>query len=416
VEFCIFVMSMIFLILVATIKKIPLLSPYSVFSLFQILYNLVPWSAAKVDAFANNLLGDRSLIAFQLLLAASANLAFGIAHLLFYRNVSFPRIANFHKERSKSFVFILSPLFFLTLFFVHIYGWNSLTAAYGTGKTTGGWLYGFTAYSKELMVAAYLFYLYKFGLDKWALVIFFENILIMIIDGARTTGLPLIILTFMIWNNQIELRKKKRVYLCLLLGLLATIGTRSLMVGGNSMIEKLVIPITVEGAMGSYSSLQSIYAIQHQSGIELPYTFGGSYVLDPIAWLPSQGGQPRANPSFFDNWVNKISELLPDDFAPMGGFYFISEAVAGFSYAGPFLIAGGYALLLILMERNKRRWYCAYLAFTPTIGLLFVKMIFGNVFKLFIVQMIFLLVFIVGSRLKITVARIVKRDLMRQGY
>jgi len=88
----------------------------------------------------------------------------------------------------------------------------------------------------------------------------------------------------------------------------------------------------------------------------------------------------------------------------MGGSYFISEAVAAFSYLGPFAVAAGYAMLLVLMERNKRRWYCAYPAFTATIGLLFDKTIFGNVSKIFVVQLVFLLLFILGRKVKITLA------------
>jgi hypothetical protein len=170
----------------------------------------------------------------------------------------------------------------------------------------------------------------------------------------------------------------------------------------------LAAPIIVEGDMGSYSTMQSIYAIQHHGGTELPYTFGGSYVVDPILWLLPRGGKTGAAHSFYDNWIQSISVLLPDNFSPMGGAYFISEAVAAFSYLGPFVVALGFAFLLILMERNKQRWYPVYLAFTVTIGLLFVKMVFGNAFKLFFVQMVFLSFFIMGRRLKIAATKFLK--------
>jgi hypothetical protein len=405
-----FTASIVFLLLVAKQKKIEFLSLYGFFVLFQLLYNLIPWATNALQMPSYSLIVDRQLISCQISLAASANLAFGAVYLFFYRSVPFPRPINVNKAKARRFVLALTPLFVLTLVLVSKYGWNSVAVITSEGGSLGG-MYGITAYVKELMVAAYLYYLYRFGLNKWAWVLFFANMLIMVIDGARSTGFPIIILTLMIWNSQVEPRKKKRVYASLALGILTIVGTRSLILSNDSLWMNLATPVTVEGDMGSYSTLQSIYAIQHHGGAELPYTFGGSYVLDPILWLLPQGGKSGATHSFYDNWIQSISAFFPDGFAPMGGAYFISEAVAAFSYIGPFVVAAGYALLLILMERNKRRWYCAYLAFTASIGLLFVKTIFGNAFKLFAVQMIFLSIFIVGRRLKIIAARLLKPDL-----
>lgn len=400
-----FLASTIFLLFVAWKKTISLISAYGVFAIFQLLYNLIPWAASEADISIHGLLGDRVLISCQIEIAASANLAFGLAHLLFHRNVPFPISKNLTTSKSRKFALSLLPLFAITIILVYNYGWNALGQTLNEGGSVGG-LYGLTSYAKQLMVAAYLYHIYRFGLDKWAWVIFSANMAIMVVDGARSTGFPIMILTLMIWGGQLEKHKRTRVYLILFLAVFGAIGTRSLIVGGSTLVEKMAIPVTVEGLMGSYSSLQSIYAIQHHTSGELAYTYGGSYIVDPLLWLPPQGGAPRAEPSLFNTWVHSIFMILPDEFAPMGGFYFVSEAVAAFSYIGPFFVAGGYALLLILMERNKRKWYIIYLAFIASIGMLFVKTIFGNAFKLFVFQLGFLTVFLLARRLKIMTARL----------
>lgn len=403
----IFTASILFLLLVAKWKKIELLSMYGFFVLFQLLYNMAPWASNALQLPSYSSIVDGPLISCQMELAASANLAFGAVFLFLYRTVPFPEAKTVNQVMAKRFVLALIPLFLLTLVLVSKYGWNSVAQVASEGGSMGG-MYGITAYVKELMVAAYLYYLYRFGLNKWAWILFFANMLVMVIDGARTTGFPIIILTLMIWNGQIEPLKKKRVYLSLGAGILAIVGTRSLILHNDSLLLNLTVPITVEGDMGSYSTLQSIYAIQHHGDTDLPYTLGGSYIVDPILWLLPQGGRSGAADSFYDKWIHTISALIPDTFAPMGGAYFIAEAVAAFSYMGPFVVATGFALLLVLMERNKQRWYCAYLAFAVTIGLLFVKMVFGNAVKLFAVQMIFLSLFLVGRRLRVAAAKLLR--------
>jgi hypothetical protein len=402
-----FITSMLFLLLVARRKRIRLMSPFGLFALFQALYNIVPWALGATEIKTHSLLSDPSLISSQLLLAASANVAFGSAYLFWYRNVPFPRPPADSTGKPRRFVILLAPLLVLTLILANFYGWNSQGAVVNAGGTAGG-LYGIASYMKEFMIAAYLYHLYRFGLNRWAWVLFAANMAIMIVDGARTTGFPIIVLTLMIWSSQIEPPKRRRIYWVSLLGVVLLVGTRSLIVGGESLTEKALIPVTVEGLMGSYSSLQSIYVLQHNDGKGPAYTYGGSYLIDPVLWLFPQGGGPRATPSLFDNWVKHVSGDLPDDFAPMGGFYFISEAVASFGYIGPFVVAGCYALLLILMERNKRHWYGTYLAFTVTIGLLFVKTIFGNVVKLFVIQVVFLSFFFLGRKVRLAAARHLK--------
>ena len=63
--------------------------------------------------------------------------------------------------------------------------------------------------------------------------------------------------------------------------------------------------------MAPYSSIQSIYAIQHMSNP--PYLYGIG---------------------FMDTWVEGISGVIVGGFSPLGGNYYVAEAVADFRYPG----------------------------------------------------------------------------------
>jgi hypothetical protein len=148
----------------------------------------------------------------------------------------------------------------------------------------------------------------------------------------------------------------------------------------------MITPVTVEGLMGSYPSLQSIYALKQEHHPNL--TFGASYVVDPIVWFLPQG-DTRDNYMFLQKWEKDSAPWLQEEFAPMGGFYYIAESVTAFSYAGPAIITTVFAIVLIWVQRNVDRHRLLYVTWMPTIGILFVKMIFGNVFKLFAVDLLF---------------------------
>ena len=107
--------------------------------------------------------------------------------------------------------------------------------------------------------------------------------------------------------------------------------------------------------MGDYSALQSLDSIMKGGKSYLHFTYGLSYLIDPISWfLPT--GDLRTNFSFFQHWVDGITPYLQETYSPMGGFYYAAEATAAFSYAGPAIVTLCYGLWLVWMERNKNRF------------------------------------------------------------
>lgn len=380
-----FLCSLLFLLWVSRRRNIEAISLYWVFAAFQCLYNLVPWVTSQLDLPAMRLLSDRTVIDTQLILSAISNVCFGYIFLAFYKNI--PLVTTRPPSRPgqhRNFVLLVLPLFFLTCILCGKYGWNQ----FGTGAEMGtpGGMFTVTAYVKHVFIAIFLYYLYRFGIDRWGWVLFVENGIVMFIDGARTTFLPVAVVTCLLYAAQLSRAQRKKVYVLALVGAFASIGARSIVLSKQAtFLENLIAPVAVEGSMGAYSSLQAIYAIQHHANSG--YTYGASYVVDPLVELLPKGDL-RDKGQFLTKWEQKIDMGIPDQFAPMGGFYYQAEAIAAFWYLGPPLIASLFAASLVWMERIKNRYLLIYLVWAATIGVLFVKTDFADDFKAFLTHLL----------------------------
>jgi hypothetical protein len=187
---------------------------------------------------------------------------------------------------------------------------------------------------------------------------------------------------FILLDRVTDRKKMRRIYGVAILGIASSIGTRALIFHDTSLLQDLIIPITVEGGLGDYGTLQSIQGVEKLA--QPRYTYGASYVLDPLVWLiPKSIG--RSGLSSFGSWTAGLANILDDQFSPMGGFYYVSEAVAAYSYAGPAIITILFAGFLVWIESTKNRHRMLYLSWMSTIGILFVKTPFGNGFKLFVI-------------------------------
>lgn len=376
----IFLLSIVALLATAHLKNITLLSPYGLFIAFQCLYNLTPWILGSILA------NDSSTMNIQLLLAASANVAFALAYSVCFRREGFVACPPVPRRIPLKYFVLTLPLFLFSAVLCFFYGWHTISTT-----ATGSALNTIAAYMKHLFIAAYLYCIYRFGLNRYVAVLFIELLVLMGIDGGRTDFLPVIILTVMIWRDTYPQVSGKRLFAVLFLGIFASIGVRAAVVQeGQSALVRLSTPITAEGIMGSASATNSIFAMQHSKD-PLPYSFGGSYIVDPLLWLLPQSHSAVGHGTFLSRWERGVYPHIEGEFAPMGGFYYMAEALSDFGWAGPFIVTLMFGTLLARVERVKNRWPLFYLAFASTIGLLFEKVIFGNVFKLFFILYLFLI-------------------------
>lgn len=385
--FIFFLCSLLFLLWVSRRRNIEAISLYWIFAAFQCLYNIIPWVTSQLNLPVMVLLSDHAVVDTQLTLAAVSNLCFGCIFLAFYRNNSLLVFrSQVQPEKRRNFILLALPLFLLTCAMCAKWGWNQ----FATGAVTGtpGGMFTVTAYVKLIFVSTYLYYLYRFGLDRWGWLLFAENGIVMFIDGARTDFLPVAIVTCLVYAAHLSRTQRRKVYILAVIGVVASIGARSIILSRKaSVLENLIAPVTVEGTMGAYSSLQAIYAVQHHANNG--YTYGASYVVDPLLELLPRG-QVRNDFQFLPNWERQINMGIPGKFAPMGGFYYQAEAIAAFWYVGPPLMTSLFAAALIWMERIKNRHFLVYLAWAGTTGVLFPKTTFANDFKIFLTELIVL--------------------------
>jgi len=383
-----------FLFCVSYKRKISALSVYWIFASFQTLYCVTPWFTNRSGITTLSLLtlfsllSDARIIDIQLLLGASANLCFGLVFLFLYRTVPFKSRVNHGSSRGRlTYALLVAPIFLATFLLCTKYGWSNVTLGGSNGNSPTGW-YSVAINAKLVCVGIYVYYLSRYGLDKWAWALFAGHVAILVVDNGRTTFLPVALLTFMVYSARGSGRK---ALVMVSMVVVLSIGVRAALQHGT-MLENMTLPVVVEGNMGAYSSLQSIYAVVHH--LNAGYTFGASYILDSIVWLLPHS-QVREQLQFFAPWSLHIEQRLSEHFAPWGGFCYMSEAVAAFSFFGPALVAAAFGLITIWMENVKNRLTLLYMTWTSTVGILFAKAVFPSIFKMFIAEFMVVL-FIAG--------------------
>lgn len=338
-------------------KQIPFLSPYGIFLIFQCLYNIVPW-------FAGPRFGEApGSIHTMLILSATANIAFVVAIAVFYRHYDFKALEPATKRKRRRYVLICLPIFLLSAVLCHFWGWHVFASV--ASASGANWMTRITSYVKEFCIATYLYYVCTYAVDRYAGLLFSGLMIIMVIDGARTNFFPVIVVTLMLWQATSKVAGWK-IWLGFLTGVVGIVAIRGILIGATG-IGIVLGGVVLEGCMGSFSSTQSIFAIQHM--LNPPYTLG----IRPLSV-----------------WSSKIYPWIRGDFAPLGGYYYVAGTVADFGYLGPALETFCFGWLLCHSERWKQTRPLIYFAFMSTLGILFAKVTLANGLKLLAAQLFFL--------------------------
>lgn len=402
-----FILSIVFLLFVAKIKKIDLFSIYGAYVLFTMLYNLIPYNNIVNNHTAYfSLDNDVSLINKQILLVTLSNIVFGSSFFIFYKNAqyNFENFSNNSKSKIKPiYMFIYIIVFVITLNLSIKFGWHQFTHYFNEDNST---MYSITAYAKYFFISMYFFYIYKYGFDKGLVLILSLQIILMFFDGARTTFFSVSISTLCLYNLKFKPNKVK-LSVILFVFLFLIIATRAIVMSGT-FISNIFSSVNIEGQDGSYMLRQTLYA----TNITGQFTFGKDYIIDPFTYFIDPisrflFNKPLRVNSFFNNWVNSISYSLPERYSPMGGFYYVAETIMSFSSFGPMIVTFIYSLVCIYFENNKNRLkskYIIYLALSP----LFIKTTFQNFFTLSMVISILYYSLIIFDKKFITVNRHVK--------
>jgi hypothetical protein len=387
--------SILFLVYVGYRRRIRPLSLYGIFVMFHVLYNAVPLVLLNnYDGFS--LYSDPDVVFTQLWMSSLSSLCFGVVYLRYFKDTPIARPPSLPGAMRRRYFLLSVPVFVLACLLASIYGWRELTHGVDTDlASAAGFMFTLTAYVKYWCVGIYLYYIYRFGLDKWAWAILGMHVVLMLIDNARLTFLPIVLFTLIIMSS--NSKAKRLVYILAAVGIALSIFVRAaLSPNPGDRVAQAMAPIIVEGGLGDYATLQSIYIMKHAAPASFQY--GATYILDPLVWLVPQGNL-RDSVSSLHGYVEANSGSLAENYAPWGGYYYLAEAVLNFGYLGPVVVTTLFALCLVYVDRNKNRLRMLYVSSAPTLGILFVKSVFGNVVKLFLIQLFVLMVYRVFSAL-----------------
>lgn len=307
--------------------------------------------------------------------------------------VSFSFCYSFRNDNRANDSIILSQYYhintFLTvivLFFLSIplillgpqYGWHAITHERTVEVSAATTIYAYLRYA--FIVLSLLLLSLKFSKKSVVAYVFIINIVVMLFDGARTTFLGLALgYLFILHRSGVRLGLKSNLLILFLMFMIPTARALAL---SSDFVSSIIASFAAESTMGGYTSLQGVEATKNGGLL-----FGMSYFLDPIIYL-----LPRAlrdGNLFFFNHVS--SNLYGEEFAPMGGFYYIAEAYSNFSVLGGAVVGGVFAIVLRFAENSRIRGYFFGLVFISTFGATFTKVYFANEIKIFVVFYIFAL-------------------------
>lgn len=299
-----------------------------------------------------------------------------ISFLFFYLNNNKSVFFDcYYVVRRKMLYPIMLILFIVLVSFGHKYGWHAITSSKETNLYTN--LY---AYIKYLFIVLSIFAVLNRNMNKKELfIIFIFNIIVMFIDGARTTFLGFLLgYLFVLYKKGTKFSLRTTFGILILVLLLPAVRA---LVMSSSFSSAFTESLIIESTFGGYTSLQGIYATQNSDML-----LGLSYILDPLIYfLPAD---LRDNYLFFNQHVN-LANLKGDEFAPLGGFYYIAETYSNFGILGGILIGGLYGFILKKIENCNKNMFLFSIIFISTFGATFAKQNFANEFKIFVLFLIF---------------------------
>lgn len=389
-----FIATIFILIYVNRRKNISAYGPYGFYIIYQLIYNTIPWLAQLFEVNIFSLSDQTDLLNIQLAIASLCNIAFASIYWLFWETPVNREIKREQYRIRPQFLFYI--FYFPALILAYYFGWNRVTSALQTDGGLGG-IYSLTAFMKLFLVAIYIHCLKRNGLGFYNLRILLLLVILLFVDGARTNFMMVISIVLYHFDHG---RARRLTWSQAGTGItVALIFVLSRAVRLKSDIfQDIIGTFLAEGVFGSYMNLQTIFILKTNPSFH--YTLGQNYVIDPIISLLPLGG-------FVENsltvWVAKAGPMLIESYAPVGGFYYMAEALSSFGWVGPIVITSIYAALNNFLNIRSTKYQDIYLIYLATFGCLFVKTQFINCFKLFIV----LLLFFIGSRSLLTLKNIV---------
>lgn len=378
-------MGIVFLALIASFSfsvvmgvknKIIPLSSYYMFVAFTLLYSVAAYLNYSYSMVMLSLSQDQEIIKKLLISAVGGILAFTITYFYgAYKSKEFYNVIT-KVSNKKVLIFIYIIIFFIVSAFASQYGWHA-SSRDGVGYSFATVI---LAYAKYTFVIIGVFFLVNDPKDKKTVFfILITQLVLMLLDGGRTTFFGLIVAYgWVLSRSGVNFNLKSLLFFILIVFVL--LGVRGIAMG-TGFFDSVRIGFLAEGVFGGYTALQSIDYVHNYNNTLL---LGISYVLDPIIYLLPR--VIRDEYLFFGNVTS--SYYGAEKFAPMGGFFWVSESYANFGVVGGVIVGAFYGKMLRVFEEfsNSNIIYSA--VFITTVGSILSKVYFANAIKVFVFSML----------------------------
>lgn len=377
-------------VMVAGRVNIPITSSYYLFISFSLLYCAYMYIGSNIETGGLSLLEDKELVNYVILNALTGLLFF----VIFYKQSSTYKRKLVNRLVENKTNYTLSPplflpvylaLLFVLVFFSKSYGWHAVSREGVEGAEASLFAYGKYFYVCMALAALWCNPLSK----KWIMFILLTQVALMFFDGGRTTFFGLIVAyAWILSKNGINLKLYQVGYLILFALLL--LASRALVLG-EGLIDGMVSSLVAEGIFAGYTGLQMADYVRRGGD----FLYGITYLFDPIIYLLPKG--TRENYLFF--FTSSVANYSgQESFGPLGGFFWIAEAITNFGIFGGAIVGSMYGYLLAKLEfgHNGNDFY--RMSIIAALGCLLAKYYLANGVKIaifylgaaFIIKIVFL--------------------------
>jgi len=403
--------SFVFLAFVFLAKRIPLASNFTIYSFFALLYSLFP-ALVFADAVPyywttwTTLSDSELVVATHLGITAACNMAFGSVFLFGLRRYATPSAPLFDRPHCSSgcvLVFVVYIVFCVAMTYL------GSVFTYGTGAVKNELVHSLMSNGKVLLSALYILFIVRFGFSWLTVVMLGGYVVLMLVEHSRWYFITVLVTTLVYLQNRGKVSNFKVILSVLgaaaLLSYVALIRVEDQM-GANLdisiqswddvlvLLEALLAPFYGEGVFGSYMALQTYDLFW--SGQPAFYTFFLDYIVDPLVYLIPRilyvaVDVYKDDVGIFSYFISSNQPYLDEQYAPLGGFQYLAQAMSAVPFVGPVLITLAFAGAAVWFENRRRRsplLELHYYLFTAGFGFVFLKTMFHVTVKYYLTLMI----------------------------
>ncbi len=406
------VTSFAILLIVFFRKKINLISNYTVYVFFTVLYSVFPTlTFLKIEPqiwFRHYTLNESELlVSTQILIMSLCNIIFAYVFYSSYRksNISAVRPQAAKKDIYQNLIFISYTIACLALILIGL--------KYSYTSNRGIIVHSIISNAKTILASVYVFFIVRYGLSYRILLMFFGYVFLLLVEQSRIYFVMVLVTSLLYLQNTKEVKKETLISTNGLLQVISSVKTGKLsnrqmialllvsfvllsyvaLARSGVKIEDFIIflnPFYIEGDYGSYMILQT-YDLVYKGVIDF-YTLFLDYLVDPIIYLLPRfifmlSGINKDGVGIFETFVASYDRYLAEKYAPVGGFHYIAQASSALPFLGPLLVTYIFARVTVRVENSMRKATVSnfseltYYLYSSGFAFVFIKTLFHQTVK-----------------------------------